>query len=196
MESTQFLEIEHKYIIPDSWDFSAFLKRLQGLDLQSSSEVQVSDTYFVTQACPGYIYRHRYDIELQHLTVKSLTGDPEVRLEVNLDLGHHKGNQKDAIHAFLTPLNILWSGTLAKKVRAFYFKNCEVVYYEAEFQQQSVTCVEIEAKNSNNVSQAKQILRQYAESLNLDVRYRSDKTLFELLLAPNMPQELAKHFKR
>lgn len=195
LESTKFLEIEHKFIIPASWDFTAFLGRLQKLHFQDSSEVQVADTYYVTKACPGYIHRHRYDAELQHLTIKSLTGDPEVRLEVNLDLGHHRGDQREAVQAFLSPMGILWSATLNKLVRAYYFVDCEVVYYEASYQDRSITCIEIEAKNSANIMQGKQILRHYAEVLQLDVNYRSDKTLFELLLAPDMPQELANHFR-
>lgn len=196
MESTQFLEIEHKFIIPETWDFQAFERRLKELGYQNSSEVQVADTYYVTAACPGYIYRHRYDKELQHLTVKSLMDDPEVRLEVNLDLGHHKGSQKVAVEAFLSPMGIMWSGTLTKQVKAYYFPDCEVVHYHAKFRDKSVTCVEIEAKEPPTILQGKQILQRYASALNLESIYRSNKTLFELLLEAHLPKELINKFRR
>jgi hypothetical protein len=36
--------------------------------------------------------RHRFDAELHRLTLRSLEADTEVRVEVNLDPGHHAGD--------------------------------------------------------------------------------------------------------
>ena len=91
------------------------------------------------------LFRHRYDAELHHLTVKGVGADTEMRVEVNLDLGHHRGNQDAQVDAFLDQLGVIWRGTLHKTLEAWYFPDCEVVYYEALASSGSVRCVEFEA---------------------------------------------------
>ena len=92
--ASSFSELEHKYCVPEEFDLEAFSQRVQSISSCEYQEVDVTDTYFVTDKTSGYIFRHRFDRELQHLTVKSIGSDNESRLEVNLDLGHERGNQK------------------------------------------------------------------------------------------------------
>lgn len=193
MVETDYLEIEHKFIVDASQDPAIFHERIKGLSYQRYSQVEVADTYFLVEKNPGYIYRHRYDSELQQLTVKSLTDDPEVRLEVNLDLGHHCGSQRLSVEAFLKPLGIVWRGTLAKEVYAYYFADCEVVYYKAHYQNKLVACIEIEARKAKSIEEAKQVLARYEQSLDLDPALRSDQSLFHLLLKPHIPTDVLAH---
>ena len=90
---TSFLEIEHKYVVEAGFDRKAFLERLRSLSPLRMSEVEVEDTYYVLNAANGFVYRHRYDKELEQLTVKSVEKNPEVRLEVNLSLKHGSTSQ-------------------------------------------------------------------------------------------------------
>lgn len=190
MSGTDFLEIEHKFLVDAGWDVQAFHQRLASLGYQRSTQVAVTDTYYITAAVPGHIYRHRYDQELQQLTVKSLTADPEVRLEVNLELGHEHGPQAAAVAAFLKPLDVLWTGTLAKKVWAYYFADCEVVYYQANYGDDHVACVEVEAIGASDLGAAKETLRQYEYNLGFQPEMRTSQSLFDLLLKPHLPQDM------
>ena len=76
---------------------------LGAIDIERGAKVSGSRFYYLTG--PGqrdrYVIRHRFDDELQQLTIKSLTDDTAVRDEINLDLGHHAGDQADAVEAFV-----------------------------------------------------------------------------------------------
>jgi len=182
-----FLEIEHKFVLPENWCLDSFVALVSSLSPKHSNEIAVEDRYYVTKALPGHVYRHRIDEEIQHLTVKSLEQDSAVRLEVNLDLGLHKGDQALAVDAFLKPLGLLWKGVLQKQVKVFYFADAEVVHYTATYKDKEVSCVEIEAKKASNVDSALSIIDSYTDRLGLDRAYRSDQSLFHLLLANDMP---------
>ena len=58
------------------------------------------DTYFVLKSTSGYVYRHRCDEEIQQLSLKSVSKDPAVRTEVNLNLSG--GNQISSVRGFLS----------------------------------------------------------------------------------------------
>lgn len=185
-----FLEIEHKFVLPEDWCLQSFLELVTALVPKLSNEITVEDRYYVTKALAGHVYRHRIDVEIQHLTVKSLEKDSAVRLEVNLDLGLHKGDQADAVEAFLRPLGISWKGVLHKQVKVFYFDDAEIVHYVATYKGRRISCVEIEAKKATDIDSALAIIDSYTERLNLDRSYRSDKSLFHLLLEDDMPNSV------
>lgn len=194
MSETKFLEIEHKYLVAKDFNLDLFRSKLAGLGFKKKTQIKVRDTYYLTSCCDDFIYRHRFDEELQHLTVKSLTGDSELRVEVNLDLGHHCGNQAEAVEAFLKPQAIVWSGSLVKQVEAYYFEDAEIVYYEACAGTKEVNCVEIEAKDQSSIALAKRVLAEYAERLDLDVNTRSERSLFQILLSSQLPDDLSARF--
>jgi len=189
-ESLQFKEIEHKFIVDERFDAKAFATKVRALGPRKSTKVKVTDTYFITKASPGFIFRHRYDEELQQLTVKNLADDPEVRLEVNLDLCHEHGNQREAVAAFLSAQGVVWSGFLNKKLEAFHFDDCEIVFYEAKTAGNSVRCVEFESLYKKDLRGAKEVLSQYERRVGFDDKSRTHHTLFDLLLLPNIPKNI------
>ena len=192
VENIEFLEIEHKFVMPDSFDPSGFLSKVRELGPHGESNVLVTDTYYLCQANPGHIYRHRLDEEIQHLTLKSLTDDPDTRLEVNLDLGHHKGDQGRRVAAFLEPLGIQWSGMIEKEVHAYYFPKFEIVYYLANYRDRSVKCIEIEATSYQSIEEGKNILLEVEKQLEMNSDERSKESLFHLLLLDDVRKQLGK----
>ncbi|SME90311.1 CYTH domain-containing protein [Pseudobacteriovorax antillogorgiicola] len=186
MENIEFVEIEHKFLLEDDFDQQPFLQMVERLEPSGRSQVRVSDRYYLCESNPSHIYRHRLDQEIQHLTLKGLGKDSETRIEVNLDLGLHRGDQGDRVAAFLKPLGIQWSGVIEKDVWAYYFKNCEVVYYEAHFKEKSVRCIEIEATNCQTLDEAKATIANFEKKLGLNPTNRCGESLFHLLLLPEV----------
>ncbi len=195
-ENLQFLEIEHKFVIEADVDVTPLLEELQRRHPEKFIRTDVEDSYFLVQNPPQAVYRHRIDSYLQQLTVKSLGSDTEVRLEVNLDLDPAKGNQIEAIQAFLAPLGVLWQGTLRKEVQAYYFADAEVVYYRAQYGDRMIRCLEIEARHASSIAAAQKILTDWEESLGLDPAKRSHASLLELLVVPTLPQALQEKVRR
>jgi hypothetical protein len=115
-EGLRFTEIEHKFVVDGGFDLPRFREQLASLGPTRTSAVAVRDRYYLTEGghARRVLFRHRFDAELHHLTVKRLEADPEVRLEVNLDLGHHQGSQDAQVDAFLGQLGVIWQGTLHK----------------------------------------------------------------------------------
>ena len=190
MSPVEFREIEHKFVVGDDFDLEDFRARIRGLEPLETTALAVRDVYYLTAGRPGYIYRHRFDQELQHLTVKSLEADSEVRLEVNLDLGQHRGDQQQTVEAFLASLGVVWRGVIEKQIEVYYFPDCEIVYYQAtagspegEAAQRidSVRCVEFEAIRKPSVEDAVEILRRYQKRMGFEDRDRSHRTLVEIL---------------
>ena len=184
MTDLKFLEVEHKYVVNDGFNPSEFLDKVLALNPKGQSIVSVQDTYYLVKATEDHIFRHRVDEEIQHLTVKSLTKDPDVRKEVNLDLGLHCGDQGQDVAAFLEPLGIKWQGVIAKKVWAYYFDEVEVVYYEANHGSKAVRCIEIEGKSQDSLEKAKEQIASFESRLGLDPKDRAKESLFHLLLLP------------
>ncbi|MCX6127576.1 MAG: CYTH domain-containing protein [Proteobacteria bacterium] len=189
-QDLRFLEIEHKFLVDKSFDPEPFLGTLRKLLPEKMVEADVQDTYFLLEHAPQLIYRHRLDHQLQELTVKSLVADPEVRLEVNLNLSLSLGNQLEFVQAFLAPLGILWQGSLHKLVKVFYFPNAEIVFYEADFEGKTVRCIEIEARGSKSIQEAQSALKDWEKLLGLDQYSRSPASLLELLVVPTLSAEL------
>ena len=129
----RFIEVEHKFVVPPGFDLDQFARTLARLGEPRLTAIRVRDRYYLTG--PGqrdrYVIRHRFDDELQQLTIKSLTDDTAVRDEINLDLGHHAGDQADAVEAFVGRMGVTWSGEIRKDLRVWAYPDCEVVHYVA-----------------------------------------------------------------
>ena len=181
MPEIQFQEIEHKFVVGEDFDLETFRDQMVSLSPVKTTILPVRDVYYRSAHHPRFVFRHRYDRELQHLTVKSLEADPEVRLEVNLDLGQHQGNQQHTVEAFLEALEIEWRGEIKKDIEVYHFPDCEVVYYRGASESRSVACVEFEAHDQDDVASALEVLKEYEELTGFDARDRTAKTLVELL---------------
>ncbi len=181
MSQNEFREIEHKFIVGDDFDLEDFRARVRAFDPERTIAQEVRDVYYLTRGRPGFIYRHRFDRELQHLSVKSLERDSEVRLEVNLDLGQHRGDQQETVEAFLDSLDVVWRGVIHKDIEVYYFPDCEIVLYGARVGESSVRCIEFEARRKPSVDDAIEILRRYEELMGFGGRRRTKKSLVEIL---------------
>jgi len=209
MTELKHLEIEHKFIVEAQFDLDGFKRAVRSLSPSHETDIEVRDVYYVPSTRTPCVLRHRYDRELQHLTMKSLgTNDSEVRTEVNLDLGQHNGDQSAAVQAFLAPFDIIWSGGLRKHVTAFYLPHCEIVHYTATAasaidnekggvegsQRPVIRCIEFEAVDCTSIEEALAVIKKFEGNLGFDPAHRSKKSLFELLLAPSMPDEVRRRF--
>ena len=123
VEHLRFKEIEHKYVVGEEFDLDRFRQSVSALQPARSGTVRVRDRYYLTERGRSrrFLFRHRFDTELHHLTIKALEQDPEVRVEVNLDLGHHVGSQERQVEAFVSQLGVVWAGTLHKALEVWYF---------------------------------------------------------------------------
>jgi adenylate cyclase class IV len=189
-ESTQFLEIEHKFVVPKDFDPNELFAKLRALKPTRDYTTRVSDTYFLLKTIPHLVYRHRYDGMIQQLTTKSVSSrDSETRLEINLDL-KSETSQSEAIAAFLDPFGIEWSGSLTKDVQVFYFDEIEIVFYSARYQNKTVNCIELEARSPESINSARNILESWELRLGLISSERSHKSLLHLLLLETLPTKL------
>jgi hypothetical protein len=179
----RFKEIEHKFIVDERFDLPRFRSQLAALGPTRTAAVGVRDRLFLTAdgLARRVLFRHRFDAELHHLTVKRIAADPEVRVEVNLDLGHQRGSQDAQVDAFFDQLGVIWRGTLHKTLEAWYFPDCEVVYYEAEAASGSVRCVEFEAISADSLDAALATLDRFARATGFEGATRSRLSLPQLL---------------
>jgi len=76
----QFKEIEHKFDVGDGFDLDRFRQDLATLGPARTRAIQVRDRYYLTEAGleRRFLLRHRFDTDLQQLTLKSLEEDTEV----------------------------------------------------------------------------------------------------------------------
>jgi hypothetical protein len=179
----RFTEIEHKFVVGADFDLARFRTAIERLHPTRTNALRVRDRYFLTEAGRGgrFILRHRYDPELHHLTLKSLAGDTEVRSEVNLDLGHHAGDQASAVDAFVERLGVTWSGTVYKALTVWYFPDVEVVHYRASTEARAVECVEFEATRKQSVAAALRTLERYERATGFGDAPRSHRSLPQIL---------------
>jgi hypothetical protein len=61
------------------------------------------------------------------------------------------------------------------------FPDCEVVYYRASSDRQSVRCVEFEATRKESMSTALRIVQQYERATGFDATARSRRSLVQIL---------------
>jgi adenylate cyclase class IV len=185
----KFLEIEHKFVVSSGFDIDAFVSRVRKLAPNKDYITSVTDTYYLLDAVPNLVYRHRFDGLIQHLTAKSVSStDSEKRLEVNLHLD--LSDQSQNVRAFLSPLGIQWSGTLEKKVQVFYFDEVEVVYYQASYLGSQISCIELEASSPLSLGDAQRSLIEWETKLGLVPSERSHQSLLHLLVLPTLPDDL------
>ena len=179
----RFKEIEHKFVVDDGFDLDHFGTVLETLNPTRTTSLRVLDTYYLLHESRTrrFVIRHRFDEELHHLTVKTLEADTEVRQEVNIDLGHHAGNQRAQVDAFLAPLGVEWSGTLQKDITVWYFPDVEVVHYRATTDSRAVRCVEFEATRKPSVAEALETVRRYEHATGFDETTRSRRSLLRIL---------------
>lgn len=189
----RFKEIEHKYVVDDRFDLPRFRQAVAALGPIRTSKVSVQDRYFLTEGghARRFLVRHRYDTELHHLTTKALEGDTEVRLEVNLDLGHHAGSQTAQVDAFMEQLGVIWRGTLQKELEVWYFGDCEVVYYEASTPTHAVRCVEFEATRKDSLADALAIVERFERATGFGDAVRSMQSLPQILF-PDLDEVLGR----
>jgi hypothetical protein len=182
-DELRFKEIEHKFIVDDQFDLAGFRDMLGRLNPARTSSLRVRDRYYLTDGGKGghFVIRHRYDAELHHLTLKTVADDTEVRSEINLDLGQHAGDQREAVDAFLDHLGVRWSGTLHKDLDVWRFPDVEVVHYCATTDARSVRCVEFEATRKLSLADALAILQRYERATGFADRQRSRRSLLQIL---------------
>jgi len=179
----RFKEIEHKFIVSDQFDLPGFRQAVMALGPIRTSKVSVQDRYFLTEGgrARRFLIRHRYDAELHHLTIKALEADSEVRVEVNLDLGHQAGSQAAQVDAFMEQLGVIWRGELAKEIEVWYFPDCEVVYYEAATPSTAVRCVEFEATRKDSLPDALATLERFERATGFEAAARTRQSLPQIL---------------
>lgn len=179
----QFTEIEHKFIIDEQFDLTGFREAIGRLQPTRTTSLRVQDRYYVTDGSRNgrFVIRHRFDAELHHLTLKTIEADTQVRSEINLDLGHHAGDQHDAVEAFLDHLGVQWSGTLHKDLEVWHFPDIEVVHYRASTEARSVRCVEFEATRKSSLAGALAIVERYERATGFAGRRRSRLSLLQTL---------------
>ena len=166
----RFKEIEHKFIVDEQFDLESFRRQLAAIGPAATNAITVRDRFFLTEGglARRILFRHRFDDELHHLTVKSIESDPEVRVEVNIDLGHHQGSQDAQVDAFIDQLGVVWRGTLHKALEVWYFPGCEIVYYEAFTETRTVRCVEFEATQKGSLDEALTIVARYEHATGFE----------------------------
>ncbi len=181
----RFKEIEHKFVVAEAFDLDAFRAVVTRLSpgVRRTFALRVLDRYFLTAHGreQRYVIRHRYDEELHHLTVKALESDPEVRDEINLDLGQHAGDQAATVDAFVARLGAVWQGDVVKDIEVWEFADCEVVHYRASGGGRVVHCVEFEAKHVASVEEAVAILARYERATGFGDATRTMASLVDLL---------------
>lgn len=182
-------EIEHKFLVAENFDRQGFRRTLEAMGPSRRVALVVRDTYFLLAGEPRLVYRHRFDEELQELTVKSLGDDAAVRLEINLDLGHHRGDQLATSRAFLAAQGIAWEDTVHKDIEVFHFADCEVVYYRAWTADRTLHCVEFEAIHKPNLDEAFTVLDRYQRATGFDKVRREPRSLPQLIFPEVFSQE-------
>ena len=188
----RFKEIEHKFVVDEAFDLERLRAALAALGPLRRSSIRVRDCYYLTASGRDrrFILRHRYDDELHQLTVKAIGDDTEVRLEVNLDLGHRLGDQHEQVEAFVAQFGIEWSGALQKDLDVWDFPDCEVVHYRASTGTRSVRCVEFEATHKASVADALATVHAYERATGFDSARRSRESLLQILF-PEVTQLLS-----
>ena len=189
MDVTRLVEIEHKFIVPPTFDVAGFEAALARCGPSRRLAVDVVDRYFLTRdgQAHAYLLRHRFDATLHHLTLKSFGDDTEVRDEINLDLGHHAGAQTALVDAFVARMGVVWSVTVAKSIVVWHFDDCEVVHYRATGGDRTVHCVEFEAVDTRTPAAALATIARYEAATGFDPSTRTAEPLLSLLYPDLLP---------
>lgn len=181
MGALRFKEIEHKFIVSETFDLGTFRTALETMAPARHEVLRVRDRYFITQAgqARGFILRHRHDRELHELTLKTVVGDAEVRDEVNLAL--RPDDQDAAVDAFVRAQGVVWSGTLWKDLEVWHFADCEVVHYVATADAMKMHCVEFEATEKASLEGALAVMARYEMATGFTGATRTPASLVDLM---------------
>lgn len=181
MTTLQFKEIEHKFIVPASFDLGRFRATLEAMCPTRHEVLRVRDRYFITEAgqSRGFVLRHRHDRELHELTLKTVVGDAEVRDEMNLKM--RPEDQDDVVDAFVAAQGIVWQGALWKDLEVWHFADCEVVHYVATADDQTVHCVEFEATTKTTLEEALSVVARYEKATGFADAVRTPASLVDLV---------------
>ncbi len=181
MTNLRFKEIEHKFVVPATFDLVSFRQALAKLGPTRHEVLRVRDRYFVTEGgqARGYVLRHRHDRELHELTLKSVVGDAEVRDEVNLAL--RPDDQDAVVDAFVGAQHVVWQGTLWKDLEVWHFADCEVVHYVATTDDQQLCCVEFEAVHQATLDEALAVVSRYEHATGFADATRTGASLVDLI---------------
>jgi adenylate cyclase class IV len=193
--TTAFKEIEHKFVVDATFDRETFLSHLRAMSPLKMANIKVRDTYYVLAGDRNHVFRHRFDDEIQQLTVKSIETDTAVRTEINLPIDQSKGDQGPSVLAFMNALGCAWQGEIRKEISVAYFPDCEVVFYRAVGSLKTVHCVEFEAVTPTSVQDGLATLSKYELALGFASRQRESKSLFELVLLDSAPSDVRQIFK-
>jgi hypothetical protein len=189
-----FKEIEHKFIVSKEFDRNAFRLGLIENCAASVDSFLVEDTYFVIKGMHSYVFRHRYDRQIEQLTVKSVEKTPEIRTEINLDLLHSSISQIGAVKAFVECFGVEWSKSINKDVLVAKFADCEIVHYIATCDQQTAHCVEFEAVGFSDVNTALEAIKRREVQFGFASNVPESKSLFELIVLESAPESVRKLF--
>jgi adenylate cyclase class IV len=195
VSSTAFKEIEHKFVVDSTFDREKFLSNLRAMSPDKMADIKVRDTYYVLAGDRKHVFRHRFDDEIQQLTVKSVETDTAVRTEINLPIDQSKGDQGPGVLAFMKTLGCAWHGEIRKEISVAYFPDCEVVFYRAVGSGKTVHCVEFEAVAPSSVQEGLATLSKYEAALGFAGRQRESKSLFELVLLDGAPNDVRSVFQ-
>ncbi len=184
MTVLRYKEIEHKFVVPASFDVDAFRRALAALSPGRREVLRVRDRYFVTAAgqARGFILRHRHDRDLHELTLKTVVGDAEVRDEINVALRPH--DQDATIDAFVAAQGVVWRGTLWKDLEVWHFDDCEVVHYvatAADRDGHAVHCIEFEAIHQATMDEALAVMARYERLTGFGSAVRTPLSLVDLM---------------
>ncbi len=180
----EFLEIEHKFLVSETFDRKNFFKKIAKLHPRQSFDVEVMDTYFILPKLSQCVFRHRKDRTMEQLTVKSKDGGNEIRTEINLNLLKSLDQTKN-VRTFLKFLDpAIKSLSINKKVEVREFSDCEIVFYEASNHVRKLYCVEFEAKDFTSAEEALEILKKYEKVTGFSEFARCNESLFEMLVEP------------
>lgn len=181
MGTLRFKEIEHKFIVEETFDLAGFRVALQVLGPTRHEVLRVRDRYFITAAGQerGFILRHRHDRELHELTLKTVVGDAEVRDEISLAL--RPDDQDAVVDAFVRAQGIVWSGTLWKDLEVWHFADCEVVHYVATAEVGAIHCVEFEATEKASLEGALAVMARYEAATGFTGAIRTPASLVDLI---------------
>ncbi len=180
MSEAKFKEFEHKYLLNGSESVESIFESLRSVSGGEEKSLEVTDTYFSQGTSPKFVYRHRRDIEIQQLTVKSLGIDARERTEINLHFLNDE-NQYEAVVRFMETLGEFKELSIRKSIQVIDFPDCECVYYEATNGTKSVRCFEFEALGTENIDQALGIISKYEKLAGFSPATRCYQSLFELL---------------
>lgn len=189
MKSSKYYEVEHKYTFSSEQELASYINRCHGMAHIRHNELVVVDNYFLTNNSPDVVYRFRKDRELCQLTVKELKSDAENRYEVNLNLDKSCSDLEDA-RAFLAPLGVSFEGAITKALSVFYFEDAEIAIYQAQSRSGVAYCLEIEAIGWDCIDTALSVLDKYEQALELGTKERTHSSLFQMLIFPQIPENI------